>query len=238
MHLDIDIGNTFLKWRLVSELQVIQKGSVLTKEFGAAVFESIADQAVEKIRVGSVANAERGDQLAVACQRIWKLEPLFAKTTQQCAGVVNSYLDPSKMGVDRWLAMIAAYKAVNKAVIVVDCGSAITVDYLTAGGQHQGGYIIPGLRLMRESLLQNTAQVRFEKDQKGGVTHPGVSTAEAVLHGSAYLFKALAHELKRDLNSGMEMFITGGDGLLMYDLVAAGRYEPDLVMDGLVWVCR
>jgi type III pantothenate kinase len=90
---------------------------------------------------------------------------------------------------------------------------------------------------MRESLLQNTAQVRFKKDEAGEVTHPGVSTAEGVLHGSAYLFKALGHELKRDLHTEMDMFITGGDGALMHELVAAGRFEPDLVMDGLVWVC-
>lgn len=237
MNLDIDIGNTFLKWRLVSGPRVLQKGSVLTQEFGPEVFQSMAEVAIEKVRVGSVASAERDERLVKACQCLWQLEPVFAKTTMQCAGVVNSYQDPSKMGVDRWLAMIAAYKAVNKAVVVVDCGSAITVDYLTAEGKHQGGYIIPGLRLMRESLLQNTAHVRFEKDETGGVTHPGVSTAEAVLHGSAYLFKALAHELKRDLSAEADMFITGGDGALMHELVAAGRFEPDLVMDGLIWVC-
>ncbi len=237
MNLDIDIGNTFLKWRLVSAGRVLQKGSVLTKEFTPAAFQSLADLAVEKVRVGSVASAQLNERLVEACQRLWLLEPVFAKTTMQCAGVVNSYQDPSKMGVDRWLAMVAAYKAVNNAVVVVDCGSAITVDYLTSEGRHRGGYIIPGLRLMRESLLQNTAQVRFEKNETAGVTHPGVSTAEAVLHGSAYLFKALAHELKRELDAEVDMFITGGDGALMYELVSAGRFEPDLVMDGLVWVC-
>lgn len=238
MNLDIDIGNTFLKWRLVSGKEVVQKGSILTSEFGVAAFQSIADIAIETVRIGSVASAERDERLVEVCQTLWQLDAVFAKTSMQCAGVINSYQDPSKMGVDRWLAMIAAYKAVNKAVVVIDCGSAITVDYLSAEGKHQGGYIIPGLRLMRESLLQNTAQVRFEKDHIGVVTHPGVSTAEAVLHGSSYLFKALARELKRDLASEVDMFITGGDGALMHELVAAGRYEPDLVMDGLVWVCR
>ena len=237
MNLDIDIGNTFLKWRLVSEQRVVQKGSVLTQDVAQTTFQSITDVVIEKVRVGSVASVERDKQLAGICRHLWQIEPVFAKTSMQCAGVINSYQDPSKMGVDRWLAMIAAYKVVKKAVVVIDCGSAITVDYVTAEGKHQGGYIIPGLRLMRQSLLQNTAQVRFEKDQTRGVTHPGVSTAEAVLHGSAYLFKALAHELKRDLDSEVDMFITGGDGALMHELVAVGRFEPDLVMDGLIWVC-
>lgn len=238
MNLEIDIGNTFLKWRLSSEQAVVCKGLVLTKEFDWLAFQCLLDCSVEKVSVGSVAGDERNRQLISVCQRLWQLDPVFAKTSMQCVGVVNSYQDPAKMGVDRWLAMIAAYKKVNKAVVVVDCGSAITVDYLTADGVHQGGYIIPGLRLMRESLLQNTAQVRFERDRDDIEIHPGVSTAQAVLNGSAYLFRALAHELQRDLKDDVEMFFTGGDGELMHQVVAAGRFEADLVLDGLIWVCQ
>lgn len=237
MNLEIDIGNTFLKWRLISEQNIVEKGTVLTKEFALSDFMSLEGYPVKHVFVGSVAGSERGRQLENVCQQLWQLDPVFARTSVQCAGVANSYKDPSKMGVDRWLAMIAAYKKVNKAVMVVDCGSAITVDYVSDRGRHQGGYIIPGLRLMRESLLHNTAQVRFEKGHTEIKMLPGVNTAEAVLHGTAYLFKALAHELRRDVANDMDMFFTGGDGVLMHELVGAGRLEPDLVMDGLVWVC-
>ncbi|MGY8872375.1 MAG: type III pantothenate kinase [Pseudomonadales bacterium] len=238
MYLEIDIGNTFIKWRLIDVHEVVKKGSVLTQEFTAASFTDVANDHIEQVLVGSVAGAECDERLRKACDALWKVKPIFAKTSHQCAGVINSYQDPSKMGVDRWLAMIAAYKRANKAVVVVDCGSAITVEYLSEQGEHKGGYIIPGLRLMRESLLQNTAQVRFDKQYAEIVTHPGVSTAEAVLQGSAYLFKALAHEIKNDLEEGVELFFTGGDGALMQEMIQLGRYEPDLVMDGLVWVCR
>lgn len=238
MRLEVDIGNTFLKWRLVDAGKVIKKASVLTQEFTAASFADAINCGVEQILVGSVAGFECDERLRKVCSALWKAEPIFAETSKQCAGVTNSYQDPSKMGVDRWLAMIAAYKRVNKAVVVVDCGSAVTVEYLSDKGEHLGGYIIPGLRLMRESLLKNTAQVRFEKQSAEIVTHPGVSTAEAVLQGSAYLFKALAHEIESDLEKGVELFFTGGDGALMQEMIQVGRYEPDLVMDGLVWVCR
>ncbi|MDP1069535.1 type III pantothenate kinase, partial [Klebsiella pneumoniae] len=69
-----------------------------------------------------------------------------------------------RMGVDRWLAMLAAWQRVGQSCWVVDCGSAITLDLLDAEGRHQGGYILPGLRLMQQSLLGNTAEVRVDRD--------------------------------------------------------------------------
>ncbi|WP_201348451.1 type III pantothenate kinase [Neptunomonas japonica] len=238
MRLEVDIGNTLLKWRVIDAGNVIKKGSVLTQEFAHDSFGDVVNDRVDEVFVGSVAGFECDKRLRKVCRALWEVEPIFAKTSSQCAGVTNSYEDPSKMGVDRWLAMIAAYKRVNKAVIVVDCGSAVTVEYLSDKGEHLGGYIIPGLRLMRESLLKNTAQVRFEKQPAEIVTHPGVSTAEAVLQGSVYLFKALAYAIEGDLEKGAELFFTGGDGALMQEMIQVGRYESDLVMDGLAWVCR
>ncbi|SIS86104.1 type III pantothenate kinase [Neptunomonas antarctica] len=238
MRLEIDAGNTFLKWRLMDAQRLVESNSILTKDFKAQSMASLATYAVQQILVGSVAGVENNHQVQAACISLWGIDPIFAKTSNNCAGVKNSYLDASKMGVDRWLAMIAAYKKVNRSVIVVDCGSAITVDYVSAKGVHQGGYIIPGLRLMRESLLRNTAQVRFDQDHTGMAMRPGVNTTEAVMHGCSYLFQSLAHSLKDEADAETELFITGGDGELMHSMMASGLFEPDLVMEGLVWVCR
>ena len=238
MRLEVDIGNTFLKWRYCVASDVLHRGSVLTQDFSLVSFSALAGCEVEKVLVGSVAGDEPNQCFGSICKKLWAIDPIFAATSHHCAGVTNSYKEPSKMGVDRWLAMIAAYKSVNRAVVIVDCGSAITVEYISDEGRHKGGYIIPGLRLMRESLQQNTARVRFDGLEGQLATHPGINTAEAVLQGSGYLFKALAHEIKRDLAEGEALFFTGGDGKLMRDMVQAGRYEADLVMDGLMWVCQ
>ncbi len=99
------------------------------------------------------------------------------------AGVTIRYSDPSRLGVDRWLAMLAAHAASTKACLVVDCGTALTIDKLTASGEHCGGYIIPGLALMRRSLEENT-RIRLNKEFEAGGVALGHSTDEAVYHGS------------------------------------------------------
>jgi type III pantothenate kinase len=238
MRLEIDAGNTFLKWRLMDAQRVVVSDSVLTKDFTAQSLIALVAYAVQQILVGSVAGTDKDQLIRDVCISLWGLDPVFAKTSDDCGGVKNSYQDASKMGVDRWLAMIAAYKKVNKAVVVVDCGSAITVDYVSAKGLHQGGYIIPGLRLMRESLMHNTAQVRFDQDRTGMAMRPGVNTTEAVMHGCSYLFQALAYQLKSEIGAESELFITGGDGAHMHNMMSIGNFESDLVMEGLIWVCQ
>ena len=87
------------------------------------------------------------------------------------------------LGVDRWLALLAAHRhAPTEPLMVLDCGSAITLDLLVVGGRHLGGYIVPGLALMRSSLLSETAGVAVEA--LSSVTScPGRDTSTAVGHG-------------------------------------------------------
>ena len=239
MRLEVDIGNTFLKWRVVDQQEVVAKGACLTQQIDHTVFADVQAFAIDKVLIGSVAGHEINAALEVMVEAIFGVKPLFAKVTASCSGVVNSYVDPSKMGVDRWLAMVAAYKQAGSRVAVVDCGSAITVDYVSAQGEHEGGYIIPGLRLMREALLKNTAQVRFDPLNSSFTTAPGKSTAQAVEGGTAFVFQALAEKLAKDLHdpNNTKLYITGGDGALLSSLMGVGEYNEALVLDGLAWVC-
>ncbi len=235
MILEIDAGNTFIKWRIthVTGDTVIGRGA-----FSAYLQQRPVDwQGVfEQVRIASVAGEQVNQQLLQWLQPHCRSPVYFAQTVSVCAGVSNSYNDPSKMGVDRWLAMLAAYQEAHAACCIVDCGSAITVDYLSAQGQHIGGYILPGLRLMTESLLKDTARVRFAAEQmQGHNTSPGTDTASAVGHGVNYLFAALQEKIINDLAVDMRLFITGGDGALFHSLAGCGEWREHLVLDGLRW---
>lgn len=236
MRLEIDAGNTFIKWRVCSTNgEVQQRGSMLTQQLQISDFADIAALPVDRVLIGSVAGQEINRQLEAVVQRLWCCQPLFAQTAACQAGVINSYLDVSKMGVDRWLASVAAYHlAGRQAVMVIDSGSAITLEYISGAGEHEGGYILPGLRLMRESLLRGTAQVRYQP-QFIQMPEKARDTAAAVENGVVYLFDALAQRVAADAQKGYELFITGGDGALFHSLIGVGRHVPDLVLDGLQW---
>lgn len=235
MILEIDAGNSFVKWRITQA-----GGAVAT---GRSAFNELQLQrpaewraAFIEVRVASVAGELVNQQLLKWLQPLSEHPVYFARTAARSAGVTNSYEDPSRMGVDRWLAMLAAFNEAQTACCVVDCGSAITVDYLTAQGQHIGGYILPGLRLMTESLLKDTARVRFATEQiQGHNISPGTDTASAVGHGVNYLFTALQEKIINELAPDMRLFITGGDGALFHTLAGCGEWREHLVLDGLRW---
>lgn len=234
MILEIDVGNTFVKWRLLSVGEVAHAGKALTADIESMDVEFWSDSVTE-VRVASVAGVEKNRALSELVRDRCACEPLFAKTVSSCAGVKNSYIEPSRMGVDRWLVMLAANARAEGASCIVDCGSAITVDYLDEHGQHLGGYIMPGLRLMNKALLADTAEIRVDQDIDHFDLSPGKHTSAAVVHGINFVFKALQEKISEEINnhSSMRLFITGGDGELFHSLCQQGEYVEDLVMDGL-----
>ncbi|UTW11020.1 type III pantothenate kinase [Marinobacterium rhizophilum] len=237
MILEIDIGNTFLKWRYADAERGWVRGRLLGAQLDETQFACWPDE-VAGVRVACVAGVEMAALVSRYCQARWKLTPEFARVERHAAGVSNSYADPSRMGVDRWLGMLAAYNQVKGAVCVVDCGSAITIDFVSADGTHSGGYIVPGVRLMTSSLLSNTARVVADQGVEQFDMTPGTHTSAAVFHGINFVLDAIAQRLLQQLAAdypSAQLLVTGGDGELFARLAGRGEYCPDLVLDGLHW---
>ena len=232
--LQLDVGNSGAKWRLLEHGLVAARGV-----FRAGDEQSRAElldcaPTVGQVWVASVAGAGAEAGLAGMLAGRWGVQPWFARSTAQCGAVRNSYREPARMGVDRWLAMLAAWQRVQGRVWVVDAGSALTVDLLSDSGRHEGGYIIPGPALMERALLQDTGRVRFA-EEAGYDLAPGRSTAEAVRHGIALAqVGALALALDRaGVAPGRVLFCGGWGETLMGLLDRGGEYLPDLVFEGL-----
>ena len=235
--LDIDIGNSFLKWRLVEQSAQRQSGRCLVADY-PQVFSGGLLEGVERIRVASVAGTAVNSALQLWAREQLGLEAEFAVTGNKASGVTNSYEDPSRMGVDRWLAMVAAYKYQQGACWVVDCGSAITVEQLSEDGVHLGGYIVPGLPLMGKNLLSNTAEIIVDRSIDAFEYAPGTDTSSAVQQGLNWVFRSMAHQLAREVSA--PVYVTGGDGELFTRLMSEHhgecQYLPELVLDGLAEV--
>ena len=238
--LECDLGNTRCKWRVVCAGEVLQHGS-FTHQQPSADFLGLSN--IQRIRIASVAKADTLQQF------IDRLAPLnvdceIAKTSSQVGAVINAYSDPSRLGVDRWLAILAAYNKVSGAVLILDAGSALTADLVDHAGVHLGGYILPGLRLMQQSLLSDTGSVRFDANRPFSGVGFGESTLDAVQAGilSAQIGSILVaiDEAKRRIRRDFAILLTGGDAALLSDHLPGGLSEqiglaPELVLDGLQW---
>ena len=235
MILEIDAGNSRLKWRFVG-VGGAHPGPVFewNRDSGRG-FPGEWRQGVERIRVAAVVPDK--DALAEEIASWTGVEPEFARTLGEQAGVINSYADPARMGVDRWLAMLAARASTGGPCCVIDAGTAITMDGVDRSGRHLGGYIVPGLRLMEKALLQGTGQVRVESRPAPGIA-PGDSTETAVVHGAMVMAIAF---IERAVDTFAASFgekprsiLTGGDAALLGPhLRREVALEPGLVLDGL-----
>ncbi len=257
MILEIDAGNSRIKWRVIDDHQdpVIAGISSDTLAFAETdagfemldkVFSSLSSKSEDPLtraRVSSVRGAVFDAMLSDWLLEKWQLEAEFAVVERHCGGVTNSYTDITTMGVDRWLAMLAAYKKTQGACCILDCGSAATYDWLDAEGIHQGGYIVPGLYLMQESLAKKTPALKISFEQWTPPV-PGKSTREAITSGIVAMLTGFAERcyLESKNSKGEEAgeitdgknnprwFLTGGDA----DLLSEFLYWPHLVEKELV----
>ena len=255
MNLEIDMGNTRFKWRLKDNKKTIVAGSVANKDICEAenfneVFVAIGQNQPLKIGVARVSN-KHTDSFDAWCQKKWNLVPHYLQVSASDLGVSNAYIDIEQMGVDRWLAMLAAYSEVDKqACLIVDCGSACTVDIVLADGAHLGGYIVPGLQLMKNALFRDTDRVKLDEVSYDSDLSPGKTTQQAVSAGLWMMQLGLINvALERLLEEGAAnlcIFFTGGNGehlLSLFsqqlstgsnnELVSRLAFRSNLVFDGI-----
>ena len=147
MNLLVDIGNTRCKWALARGTALIETG-VVVRAGNADWLEALPRTSVEAVHVSSVAQPEALAHLReFAVRRGANLR--VAVSSSRSGDLINAYDQPERLGVDRWMACIAARTAGRGSVLVADAGTALTLDFVDADGRHQGGLITPGVATMR-----------------------------------------------------------------------------------------
>lgn len=241
MILEMDFGNSRVKWRLRNQQEVLLRG-VAANNQGlneiAKNLQVIKDQ-IKSIWIACVLDESAQSSIIDWSAENFNIRPLFARSTSQAAGVTNGYHEPGKLGVDRWLAMLAAYQLSRSASVVISCGTAMTVDLLTDSGSHLGGYIVPGWQTALTSLNQSTQLIRLLDVAESGL-QPGFNTQQAVDHGltAAYvgLIEIAITQLKTQTNrQAVTMLATGGDAQRLSGYFANLVVREELVLDGLAY---
>ena len=242
MILEMDVGNSRIKWRLLESLGsgVMSKGIALNLEELKVRF--VNQRVITKVRIASVSDTEFITQLSSWLQQRWDIVPEIAQVVRNCQGLKVAYQDLTKLGVDRWLVMLAAYKDSESACMVVDCGTALTIDMVDNTGQHLGGFIVPGVRLSIKALTASTGIKLSQADPEFGLSL-GNSTDEAVYNGAltmlvAFIEKIVTKESETRSGDGKyRVYFTGGDADLICQFLALTTIDikviPGLVFDGL-----
>lgn len=239
--LDLDMGNSRIKWRLGTSRGAGKPILQGVAENFQALFAALADRQPARVRVSSVRRGEALKELTLEVRQSWNLDTEVAQVKRSWQGLSVAYADLARLGVDRWLAMLAAFRQVQASVVVVDCGTALTVDLVDDSGQHRGGYIVPGLGLAPRALTDNTG-IRLESAPAWAMT-PGNSSEAAVYNGTLVMLVGLLEQVLGRQIPGLALgaepalIFTGGDAALisshMSGLPQETYFEPDLVLDGL-----
>jgi type III pantothenate kinase len=237
MNILVDVGNTRLKWG-IGEGREIHCGEPLAhRDNGFAqrledAWRSL-DATPRRLALASVAAPELLQQVCQIALRLWsQVDIVRAHSQGRAFGVQNAYRIPEKLGVDRWLCLLAARRYYPLPACIADCGTAVTVDVIDAQGRHRGGVIAPGLRLMKQALHRGTQDLLYSARQYP----PGLAAdTEAAMHsGALYACIGLIERVLREQPEAPLLLLTGGDaGLIAAHLPYKAVIAADLVLQGL-----
>ena len=237
MILAVDAGNSRVKWALHDGRSFVCDGWVVHADIDALDAQWSSLPAPSAIVIANVAGEGIGQKLRKSSGR-WKTAPRWALSARLQAGVSNRYDDPSELGIDRWAALIGARRFSSDPCVVVNAGTAMTVDALTGTGEFIGGIIVPGFDLMHESLATHTARLSAER---GNFTPFPRTTRDAITSG-AIQASCGAVERMRDamLDAGHQdpaLIFSGGAGeIVARHMKGPVRVIDKLVLEGLVQI--
>ncbi|MDH5257116.1 MAG: type III pantothenate kinase [Gammaproteobacteria bacterium] len=241
MDILLDIGNSCIKWAIASNENIGESTSFMYQEDQLErqldnLF-SFTESHIDNVYVSNVAGEKIKSKLIQWVADRLGIEAKFARSQKEMHGLISAYSDPTKLGVDRFLAMLAAQTVMQGPKVVVDCGTAVTVDSVDANNVFAGGLILPGLSLMRASLSSNTSDLTLACDDEL-ITPFAKDTQAAISSGTVLAVVAVIEMVVGQLaeNTGLDIkcIVTGGDGkIIQANLGIQSDYRADLVLNGL-----
>jgi type III pantothenate kinase len=246
MILELDCGNSFIKWRVLSvdKAKAMAEGVVGSDIALIDSLVAVPGLLLTRCRLVSVRALEETSKLVEALEEAFGVQVSCASSAREMGGVRNGYEDFERLGLDRWLAMLGGFELASGACLVLDFGTAATADFIAADGEHLGGFICPGMPLMRNQLRTHTRKIRYDDvaaERALERLSPGRTTAEAVERGCTLMLRGFVLtqlELARSYwGDDFTVFLTGGDAGLVVDALPQARFVPDLVFVGLAMAC-
>ena len=240
----IDIGNSYLKWGLDDGLGFAFGGSCRSD---SAALETMFEQSFTKLNpdhvfLSCVSNHSLKEALIKEVRNRWQQEAALLVASARACGINNAYTIPENLGSDRWAAMIAGFQITKGPVCVVSCGTAVTLDAVNADGEHLGGLIVPGFRLMSDCLRQGTNMSFANNFKSTAQVSLGQSTENCIWQGTSLSIGSMVNEMFESLRSRfseMRLILTGGDAEILIELLHfESSIESHLVLRGMSIIHR
>ncbi|HMW23117.1 MAG TPA: type III pantothenate kinase [Burkholderiaceae bacterium] len=246
----VDIGNTRLKWGLYEhraiDARLLAHGAVYLEQI-----ETLAEREWSQLApaptamLGCVVAGNAVRRRAEEQLDLWDLRPRWVVSEQAACGVTNGYEHPTRLGSDRWAAIIGAHGRVRDAgerrpAIVVMVGTAVTVEAIDADGHFLGGLILPGFGLMLKALESGTAGLHVPT---GEVRYFPTNTSDALMSGGTYAIAGAIERMHRHVvqTCGAEpaLFMTGGAAVKLAPITPLGFEVVDLlIFEGLLRIAQ
>jgi type III pantothenate kinase len=239
----VDIGNTRIKWATLADGRLVRRGGAVHRDSLDAAIAAFSAELPARPRI--IAANVAGDAVAERLRAVVAARPgaslELVATTAERFGVRCAYAEPRRLGVDRWVAVLAAYHAARGAACAIDAGTAVTFDAVDSAGMHLGGLILPNAGLLAAALDRNTSNIGRTAAAPAvarGLDLLGRTTDEAVAHAAwlalaAALDRAVA-TVRRSLGTQPVVYMTGGDAdALQGWLETQTELRADLVLEGL-----
>jgi type III pantothenate kinase len=235
----VDAGNTRIKWGIHDGRTWVALDAVPTADAADLSDAWTPVIAVRQALASNVAGAGVAETMKKLCAAA-DVELRFIRAEARQLGVVNGYTDPAQLGSDRWAALVAAHQLERGHKLVVNAGTALTVDALTDEGRFLGGLIVPGPALMRRSLDRGTAGLRLTE---GVFRHFPTSTPDAITTGAVLaatgaierMGAAMAH---RGTPAARIVLSGGAAPEIAGHLHAPHAIHENLVLEGLALIAR
>lgn len=237
----VDVGNSRIKWALLSPegLSLFPPFESDPKDLKASLDQAWGALSPPSAVALSNVRGEVVESLILDWVRsTWKIEVFVAKTQDKAGDLLNGYKEPQTLGVDRWLGLLGLSTIASLPAMIVDLGTAITLDLLDHEGQHQGGYIAPGLRAMHEALAGKTHALKAPAVEAPIQGAPAKDTAEGITLGcclaAAGLIEKVAFQARGKNTLPLTVVLTGGDAeSIGSHLSIPYRIDQTLIFKGL-----
>lgn len=240
----LDVGNSRLKWGVLDNGDIRRTGHISLaniKEKGLSVLTTKLPRNVDAVFASNVAGTSFGTRLSGVVGMHCNADVHFARSERRGWGITNSYRQPRLLGVDRWVAMVGAWAEIKSACLVVDAGTAVTLDAIDREGHHLGGQIIPGVETMLNSLSSATSDIPAVKASPKPTSDDmkmfGRNTAAAVREGAQNAVAGAIDRATKTLRSNgyrPKVILTGGGASrILGALAKEPLHRPNLVLLGL-----
>lgn len=254
MILLVDAGNSRLKWsylidgkrseQFAQDYLLVDANTILSHLLEQA---NAQEKPIKQLVVVSVLQNGFIQSIQRTCEKLM-VNLHFISAQAEAYGVLNGYDDPSKLGADRFVGIIAAHHLLpQRHCIVISCGTAVTIDAITATGKHLGGLILPGLRSFSDHLIKKAALLSTPKSPQTKLF--ASNTADAIASGSMYglveAINGISLRMKTELGilntvdgqntttPSVQTILCGGDAQTIHTYLSTTQREDDWMMQGL-----